>query len=354
MRCNNCGWDNPAGLSRCEKCGSPLANGNNYQNAPAANAPMNNLGGTVAEGTAPQASSLPLSKTVREASIFNDTPASSPLSAPGPCPNCGYQLRSNVSVCPNCHRPVNAENGDTVNEIIDKPSPAGRFGGTVRPKCNFVTEVGFSLTPIANDGEFKTPGKVDFEEEHVELTRSNIDPNNRTITSKVQAVMNFDGNTRRWSIQDQSAQQYTFVLCRNEMQITEGNILLIGDRKFVFHPFGQQQSADVPLTSTLIMGRQQSNLAGCRLEPLPYPGENDAPDVCLLRGESHELNRSLIDPDNYTITSKVQALLTFREGNWYIKDRSSLHTTYLLCSEPVVLKDGDTVLMGNRNFTFNC
>lgn len=347
MRCNNCGWDNPAGLSKCEKCNSPLESNDNYYAAPCGNNP----GGTVVEDA--MSSSPSLSKTVRESSVFNFVQGNP--TSPNVCPNCGYQLRNNVSVCPNCRQPIGGGNGKTVPEQMGNTAPAAnKFNSTVRPKCNFVTEVGFSLTPIANEGEFKTPAKVDFDEEHVELNRANIDPNNRTITSKVQAVMHFDEGKRCWSIQDKSAQRYTFVLCKNEMPLADGDILLIGDRKFEFRPFGQQSSDITPMTGTLIMGRQQSNMAGCRLVPLAYPGENDAPAECQLKGTFHELNRELLEADNFTITSKVQAELTFKDGSWYVKDRSSLHTTYILCAEPIILKDGDTILMGNRNFIFNC
>ena len=53
MRCKNCGWDNPNGLTKCEKCDTPLSGAVNNQ---------------LAGGNAPQA--VNLSKTVSEANVF--------------------------------------------------------------------------------------------------------------------------------------------------------------------------------------------------------------------------------------------------------------------------------------------
>ena len=92
----------------------------------------------------------------------------------------------------------------------------------------------------------------------------------------------------------------------------------------------------------------------CVLKPNRFPGEDlsDAPKDVNLKGNSIKLNRQLIDPDNNTITSDVQAILICEDGKWYIQDKSTYKSTYVYAGEPVPLKTGDVILMGNRTFVF--
>lgn len=95
-------------------------------------------------------------------------------------------------------------------------------------------------------------------------------------------------------------------------------------------------------------------VAYCKLTPVIFPGEkpHHAPGEVSIKGDT-ELNRDMLDKDNPTITSKVQAVLTNKDGKWYIQDKSSQRTTFVHAEEPIALKDGDVILMGNRTFIFN-
>lgn len=96
-----------------------------------------------------------------------------------------------------------------------------------------------------------------------------------------------------------------------------------------------------------------SAMSFCRLTPMPLaPNEKHLPQEVELKGEYNELNRGNLDPDNFTISQKIQAVLTCKDGKWFIKDQSPYKTTYILASEEVPLKNGDVILMGNRRFVF--
>ena len=100
------------------------------------------------------------------------------------------------------------------------------------------------------------------------------------------------------------------------------------------------------------MWQNQETIANkCHLEPVPQVGV-DTPEKVVLKGDKHELNRATLDPDNYTITSKVQAEITCRDGKWFIEDKSAQQTTFIHVSSATELKDGDVILMGNRQFIF--
>lgn len=90
----------------------------------------------------------------------------------------------------------------------------------------------------------------------------------------------------------------------------------------------------------------------CTLEPVAQQGV-DSPEALHLKGDAHELNRATLDPENQTITSKTQATLTFKDGQWFIEDKSAQHTTFIYAGEKTALKDGDVILMGNRQFVFH-
>jgi len=70
-------------------------------------------------------------------------------------------------------------------------------------------------------------------------------------------------------------------------------------------------------------------------------------------GESIPLNRENLDPANFTITSKVQAEIKLVNGEWYIENRSRLKTTFIQVIDPVKLKKGDIIIMGNKRFLFD-
>lgn len=92
----------------------------------------------------------------------------------------------------------------------------------------------------------------------------------------------------------------------------------------------------------------------CILKPIIFPGEDIryAPPSVNIKGEYNELNRQMLDPDNKTITSKVQAILMHKDGKWYVQNQSEQKTTYVYAGEPIEVKAGDIILMGNRTFVF--
>jgi hypothetical protein len=69
-------------------------------------------------------------------------------------------------------------------------------------------------------------------------------------------------------------------------------------------------------------------------------------------GESVSLNRDNLEPDNFTITSKVQAEIKLVDGQWYIENKSGLKTTFIQVLTPVKLNKGDVIIMGNKRFLF--
>ena len=80
MRCKNCGWENPDGQTKCEKCHADLADTSSSH-----------------KDTAPVSERL--RSTVAEDVGFMESIANS---TPKTCPKCGYPISNNSNNCPNC------------------------------------------------------------------------------------------------------------------------------------------------------------------------------------------------------------------------------------------------------------
>ena len=64
------------------------------------------------------------------------------------------------------------------------------------------------------------------------------------------------------------------------------------------------------------------------------------------------LNRDNTDPKNPTITSRQQAIISFRDGKWNIEDKSEYQTTFVQASSQIELKSGSLILLGNQLYRF--
>lgn len=94
-------------------------------------------------------------------------------------------------------------------------------------------------------------------------------------------------------------------------------------------------------------------MANCTLTPIAWDNERlDSVDI-QFTGDTVVLNRDNTDPNNSSITSKTQAVLSYEDGAWYVEDKSQMQTTFKHISKKTLLEDGDVLLLGNRRFIFN-
>lgn len=90
----------------------------------------------------------------------------------------------------------------------------------------------------------------------------------------------------------------------------------------------------------------------CTLRPIAWNGEEVKYSPITYSGEYIILNRSNTDPNNNTITSKEQAVLTYQDGEWYLENLSEMKTTFIRVGKKIKLSSGDIIVMGNREFEF--
>lgn len=217
MRCNNCGWENPDSNSKCEKCGTPLNGGQQHRVEPIAT-------NVVADN---------LKSTVFEADVFGEL--KSPIvSSENECPKCGYPLRQGSMVCPNCKYEVQNKKMEEKQNIMSKQNLNVVGSGTINPWINVPTKRQCKLTPITAPTEDKLEA-ISFKEGEIHnLNRANLESENPTITSQCQAQLSCDENGN-WHIEDHSTQKTTFIHVNEKTQLKDGDIILMGNRQFVFN-----------------------------------------------------------------------------------------------------------------------
>jgi len=92
-----------------------------------------------------------------------------------------------------------------------------------------------------------------------------------------------------------------------------------------------------------------------RFHLLPVSREGEDLNIRLdFEGNTVDLNRANLEPTNMTITSKVQAVVSYRDGQWYLANESEMQTTFIRVDGEIRLQKGDILLMGDRMFEFDC
>ncbi len=216
MRCKNCGWENPDNQTKCEKCHSSLVDtGTVYNHAPSA---TGGLKGTVAEKV-----------------VFADEQQGYAPAPGGPktCPKCGYPVSDNSTSCPNCFHELIAT--PTAAEVKSRPHIQRNTQGTVLggPVVGpSAVTIFCTLRPIAWAGEEVNYNPVTYSGDQVVLNRANTDANNNSITSHEQAVITCENG--EWYIENRSDLRTTFIRVNGKVKLTDGDIIVLGNREFEF------------------------------------------------------------------------------------------------------------------------
>jgi hypothetical protein len=275
IRCNNCGWDNIENEKVCIKCNTILIK-NNPSVSPQQSSPIpqnTNFGGTI------QGKQIDIDSNFQEERIDLQTIPDLPKNSEEkkskietiicPYPDCGFINISQRTTCIKCqrsfliselkteeenetqllnldlNRTTQAFSDDTTieekieNDLLDDNAAPVLFSGTIDPyrkKVNKIQNCYLSNVDKSDNSSSTeinpVSRKFSFIDEEVKLNRENIEPSNKTITSKTQAELSFENG--KWYLLDKSEQQTTFIQVNKRTEITSGDIILMGDRKMIF------------------------------------------------------------------------------------------------------------------------
>lgn len=239
MRCRNCGWENPDGQTNCEKCH-----------------------GSLGDATPSHKPTTPVSdrmkSTVAEGVIFSDP---TPATAPKTCPKCGYPISENSTSCPNCnhelHQAPTTKQSMTCKSCGAEITPDSKFCSscgaptaeeTPRPRRIQRSAMGTvmggpiagpasankfcTLKPIAWDGEDVNYNPITYSGDTIVLNRANTDANNNSITSREQAILTCEDG--EWYIENRSDLRTTYIRVNGRVKLTNGDIIVLGNREFEF------------------------------------------------------------------------------------------------------------------------
>lgn len=221
MKCHFCNWDNPEGRTKCEKCDHDLQpdmveSSSHVHERPTTrkpvDSPMNNLKKTINESEFKRMQQH-INRTVSEEK--NMCPECHLELEDGECPSCGYK-KQNENELKSESKMNNNKNKKTQRWDPKAEAVKGRF----------------VLTPLSGKTRLPENDPITFSGNEVELSRENTDPDNSTITSKTQAVVAFDKD--KWTITDKSDFQSTFVQASRQVELQDGDLILLGNQLYRF------------------------------------------------------------------------------------------------------------------------
>ena len=211
-RCDNCGYENQASAGRCEKCGARLGASAPPPSQEAESPPPPDGSKKTVKG---KASSLPFLDQASDAPSTFDAP-------PGACSKCGYPLREEMSSCPNC-----GFSTKTAAKHSGNKNPGGK-------KTLAISDFeGFGeATPSFELRDEKQDRNIPFQGKEITLKRENVAPDSMSISGEAHARIHYkDG---KWLVEDLSSNGATFLQVTRELEIKDGDMLILGQKVFRF------------------------------------------------------------------------------------------------------------------------
>ena len=269
MRCINCGYDNSPGHSVCLKCGHSLQPvESNYGQMPNDNR-NSSTSYRMTERGIPRPTVIGVNTSPEERkTVVLKQPEQDirtiKLVTQTQCVSCGYPIVANYLSCPNCGIPLNEHKKEEAdNKDIEKKDAGTHINGTFKcqhcqqeialsstycPYCgqrvhaptilpsqlNKIVSVTpqCCLTILPEENEFIDKSSNVYSGESVILNRMNTEESNCTITTQKQAELKYEDG--EWYLQNLSEHQTTYLILNRRVQLKDGDIIIMGNRKFKF------------------------------------------------------------------------------------------------------------------------
>jgi|GEM_PF-750612 len=270
------------------------------------------------------------------------------------CSNCGFDNLASDELCVKCHIPLRKQDGKLIGSILrqgnpltpDNPTTKKSQVGTIPGKQAF----GENLPPPV----LMSPPTLPDSAYRIPVPTPPPPPNDSSINEGVKKIVCPYPDCGFINI----APRKTCIKCQRnlfaaEISVPPPNVPTEESIKTKEEaPLKTPQNMKTIDPYRMRAGNKQKCYMGIvpKMDETIPSGMGTAFE--LSADERVELNRDNIDPSNGTITSKVQAELSFENGRWFLIDRSEQKTTFVHVSEKTEIKDGDTILMGDRRLIF--
>ena len=325
MVCKNCGSDNVRGAKSCNSCNFPLPS----ERVSIKQTPIQQ--GEPSLLPPPAAPALP-------PPVQPPTKAGvKPFVVKRVCPQCRYELIFEAEVCPMC--------SFSFGEKTDlAPAAAEINNNMTSPTQEKVTPPLEKPTKPSPPPAVVIPTEPEAGGSEIELIKPESFEGGKSKTDESQMILS---KYQMESIPSQSQPEL--------IPSSYGKSIRVHSKPTT-SPFNSNKGKRASIEGTIDPFRKDhSSLGLAFLKPIPREGEQESDSISLSGGDQPlPVNRTSLDPDNNTITSKTQAIFEFRDGGWYLTDKSEQQTTFIRASGTVKLEKGDVILMGNRKFIFDC
>lgn len=262
------------------------------------------------------------------------------------CKNCGWPNRPNESVCVKCGSPLDAEpqpmeNYDNVGERY-QPQPMNDGGDGLKKTVLESQVFGPSVDQPVNSPIQEAPTVSEttcpkcgypMRSDAVKCPNCNYSSQSSTMSPSGSVKPEGGGYQRRPTkmASDNPIEEEEPVL-KKTRKVTEGGGVFRG----TVNPYMMNYQAEPAFI----------------LEPIQRMNERKPVEPAEFEGSEVTLTRDNTEPGNPTISSKDQAVITHKEGHWFLKDLSDQKTTFVQAANMIELHDGDIILLGNRLFKF--
>lgn len=236
------------------------------------------------------------------------------------CNNCGWENNPSNMKCEKCNAPLKGsmiDNSSQVNQGNNSSTDNRPLRGTLNEKDAF------------NNGSNSSGINIGKGNTKCNNCGYPVSPNMNICPSCGSRLSNVGGN----------------VTPQGKVCSNCGNALAAGDQ---FCP----KCGRPTKMGTINSGPQAGTGSFFTLRPIPWDAETVQYQPVSYSGKIVSLNRANTDANNNSITSKVQAVISNVNGEWFIEDKSSYQSTLIHVRGKVKLQDGDIIVMGNRKFEF--
>ena len=250
MRCDNCGWSNPEGLTKCQKCNQEL---------------------TPSVSVAPVAS--PASSNSMNQTVIDSSRHGGAQQQPSTCcEKCGYPLSSISAFCPNCGAQMKKEesdparmyastvrvlpeellepsHGEVQNNFVPKATvreiPAELMGGAgpaktvmalpeemiVDDELKKPAEPSFRLIPMDNfDGA--ATGIKEYVGQTASVNREALLSEGAYIPEGLDVEFTYEDG--QWSVVEKGGLKAVYVAAAHPVRLQPGDVIVIGNRRYLF------------------------------------------------------------------------------------------------------------------------
>lgn len=223
MRCKRCGWMNPDGAETCLKCEASLTS-------------------STYTPPVPQASTPEEQEEKKTMVVQRSAPSEAPKNVKLHCPNCGYPVWSNMSICPQCKYPLEHSDSTDGNDIKPEeptPTPPQQSDDT---DDSLKKTINPFLSPRVEEKPLSGP-KITLSSGN--LSEKGKEPQSRVLHGK-EIRLNAEGETTedpqetqtvitledgQWYIEDKGEVKSTLVLASRRIPIQTGDIFIINDHQ---------------------------------------------------------------------------------------------------------------------------